>query len=106
MVNFVLLYSGGRMPTTESERKLSTETWNKWYSKLGKAVVEQGNPFTPVAKSITSDGRILDSAACPSVSGYSIIRADSLNSALDLAKSCPILTDGGQISVHETFPVM
>jgi hypothetical protein len=106
MVNFVLLYSGGRMPTSETERKLTTETWNKWYSKLGKSVVEQGNPFTPTAKSITSDGRITDSAVCMGASGYSVIKADSLNAALELAKGCPILKDGGQISVYETFPVM
>jgi hypothetical protein len=106
MVNFVLLYTGGRMPTSDTERKLVTESWNKWYSKLGKAVVEQGNPFTQTAKSITSEGRVIETPICSSATGYSVIKADSLNTALELAKGCPILKDGGEISVYETFPAM
>jgi len=39
-------------------------------------------------------------------SGYSIIKADSLSAAVEMAKGCPILQSGGQISVYETFPVM
>jgi len=38
--------------------------------------------------------------------GYTIIMADSLNAAVDMAKSCPVLQGGGQISVYETFNVM
>ncbi len=38
--------------------------------------------------------------------GYSIFKADSLNAAVAMAKGCPVLQGGGQISVYETFNVM
>jgi hypothetical protein len=40
-----------------------------------------------------------------SASGYSII-ADSLDTAVDMAKGCPVLQGGATISVYETFAVM
>jgi hypothetical protein len=37
------------------------------------------------------------------VSGYSVIKADSLDAAVKLAKDCPVLLGGGTIEVAETF---
>ena len=45
----------------------------------------------PVAKSIHHDGRIVEKPLCEAASGYSVIKAESLNKALELAKGCPIL---------------
>ncbi len=106
MANFVFLYTGGGMPASDVERKRSLDLWNKWYDKLGSAVVDQGNPFMPVAKSIHHDGRVAEKPLCETASGYSVIKADSLNKAIELAKGCPILHDGGDISVYETFAAM
>jgi len=106
MANFVLLYSGGGMPETEAEQAAVMQAWGAWYGRLGSAVVDGGNPFTPTAKSIASDGTVSDSPVGAIASGYSIIKADSLSAAVEMAKGCPILQSGGQISVYETFPVM
>ena len=40
------------------------------------------------------------------VTGYTILKANSLDAAAALAKGCPVLHGGGQISVFETFNVM
>jgi hypothetical protein len=106
MANFVLLYSGGSMPESEAERAAVLQAWGVWYGKLGAAVVDGGNPFTPMAKSIASNGRVSDGPVGTMATGYSIIKADSLDAAVAMAKACPVLTSGGQISVYETFPVM
>jgi len=42
----------------------------------------------------------------PTASGYSIISADSLDQAVDLAKGCPVSMGGASVSVYETFTVM
>jgi hypothetical protein len=55
MANFVLLYTGGGMPESEAEQAAVMQAWNVWYGKLGSAVVDGGDPFTPVAKSIASN---------------------------------------------------
>jgi len=106
MANFVLLYSGGSMPATEAEQAAVMQAWGAWYQRLGSAVVDGGNPFTPVAKSIASDGTVSDGPIGTPASGYTIIAADSLNAAVGMAKGCPVLQGGGQISVYETFNVM
>ena len=104
--NYVILYSGGRMPESESEQKAILQDWENWYSRIGNALVDAGNPFGPKAKSITSDGMVMEDSEGCMPSGYSIIQADSLDSAVRMAQSCPILKDGARISVYETFSAM
>ena len=106
MANFVLLYSGGSMPETQAEQAAVIQAWTAWYGELGSAVVDAGNPFTPVAKSIASDGTVSEGPVGSMASGYTVIKADSLDAAVEMAKGCPILQSGGQISVYETFQVM
>jgi len=106
MASFVLLYTGGGMSQSEAEQAAVMQAWTAWYERLGSAVVDQGNPFTPAAKSIASNGTVTDVPAAALAGGYSIIRADSLAAAVALAKSCPQLQAGGQVTVYETFPVM
>jgi hypothetical protein len=106
MSNYVLLYIGGGMPATEIERKKDIDEWMTWYKKLDKAVVDQGNPFSPMAKNISGDGRIYDGPIGSMVTGYTIIKAISLDAAVQLAKSCPVLKGGCKISVYETIDAM
>jgi hypothetical protein len=104
MSDFVLIYQGGSMPESEEAQKQAMEAWTTWFTSLGAAVKDQGNPFTPTSKTIAADGAVSEGTG--SASGYSIIQADSLDAATTLAKDCPVLQGGSSISVHETFPVM
>lgn len=104
MTDYLLLYSGGHMPEGEEEQSMVMKAWMDWMGQLGSALKDGGNPFTPAAKSITPEGSVSDMH--PAASGYSIIQADSLDAAAELAKGCPVLQGGAQISVYETFAVM
>jgi hypothetical protein len=106
VANFVLLYSGGSMPQTEAEQAAVVKAWEAWYTGLGGAIVDAGNPFAPVTKHISSDGSVHNGPAGSMASGYSIVKAESLDAAVEMAKSCPVKLGGGQITVYETFPVM
>jgi hypothetical protein len=106
MANFVLLYSGGSMPASQAEQAAVMQAWTSWFTELGSALVDAGNPFTPVAKRIASDGTVSDGSVGTMASGYSVIKADSLDAAVKMAKGCPVLQGGAQISVFETFPAM
>jgi hypothetical protein len=106
MANFVLLYSGGSLPATEAEQAAVVQAWGTWYEGLGSAVVDGGNPFTAVAKSVATDGTVSDGPVGTMATGYSILKADSLDAAVAMAQGCPVLQSGGQISVYETFNVM
>ena len=104
MTNYVLLYSGGGMPETEEEQAAVLAAWGAWYEAMGEAVYDGGNPFAPAARTISSD-RSVSEAGAPAT-GYSIISADSIEAAVELAKGCPNLDAGGTVSVCETFQVM
>jgi hypothetical protein len=107
MADYVLLYSGGSMPESEEEQAMVMKAWTAWMESLGGALKDGGNPFTPgAAKSIAADGSVSDGSVAPTASGYSIIKADSLDEAVDKAKGCPVLQGGAQISVYETYAVM
>jgi hypothetical protein len=106
MNKYLLLYSGGSMPQSEAEQKQVMKAWESWMGKIGKALVDGGDPFTPKAKSIMANGTVAEGPVDGMASGYSIIEADSLDSAVKMAKGCPVLQGGAKISVFETFHVM
>jgi hypothetical protein len=103
MANFVLLYTGGGMPETEEEQAAVMAAWGAWYAGLGEAVVDPGNPFTPAAKNIASDGTVSDGPIGTMASGYTVVKADSMESAAGMAKKCPMLQGNGQITIYETI---
>jgi len=106
MAKYLLLYSGGSMPQTEAEQAEVIKAWTAWYTQLGSAVADPGNPFTPVAKTVASNGAVSSGAKNGMASGYTILQADSLDQAAKMAQSCPVLAGGAEISIFETFDVM
>ena len=55
-------------------------------------------------KTIAADGSVSDDPSGPT--GYSIIKADSLDAAVELAKGCLVLQGGASVQAVETFAVM
>lgn len=106
MAKFLLLYEGGGMPESEAEGKAVMAAWMAWFGRLGAAVVDGGNPIGPAARSIAPDGRVSEARAGSTPTGYSILEADSLDRAVEMAKGCPHLSAGGTVVVTETFPAM
>ena len=106
MAKYVLLYSGGQMGATPAEQQKQLQAWGAWFGKLGKAVADAGNPFSDKVKTVASDGRVKDGPVGSRATGYSIVEAGSVDAAAELAKGCPVLASGGQITVYETFNAM
>lgn len=106
MAKYLLLYIGGGMPETEAETAAVMKAWEAWYTSLGSAVVDPGNPFTPATKKVSSNGAVSDGPAGTMATGYTILQADSIEKAAKMAQSCPVLKGGSEISIFETFDVM
>ena len=104
MAKFVFAYRGGGIPETEEAQKEVMDAWTGWFGQLGAAIVDGGNPFG-AAKTVASDGSSSDGGQA-GLSGYSIVDADSLAAAADMAKGCPVLASGGSVEVYETIDVM
>ena len=75
--------------------------WKAWVDGLGDAVV---NPGTPLGKSKTvSSAGVSDDGGSNPMSGFSIVTADSMDAALEMAKKCPFLEFGGTLEVAEVM---
>ena len=95
MANFLLTFHGGSMPESKEEQDQVMTAWTTWFGTLGDALVDGGNPISQ-AKAISPDGSVMDATSAPS--GYSIIKADSLDAAVALAKGCPVLAGGATVA--------
>jgi hypothetical protein len=100
MTTFVLTYKGGKMADNEAEQQEQMAAWGAWFGSLGEAVAAPGNPFAG-SLSVSSDGGVAEGAAS-GLGGYSVLSADSLAAAADLAKGCPLIAAGGTVDVYET----
>ena len=105
MPSYLLAYHGGAMPETEKEQARVMAAWGKWYGKLGRAVVDPGNPVGH-ALTIASTGRVTKGGGKNPVTGYTILKAADIEAAGKLAKGCPIIKAGGTIEVCEVLEVM
>ncbi len=106
MNNFLLVYTGGGMPETEEEQAVVMKAWGDWFEELGDSLVDGGNPTGPDAKTIVSSGVVNDGPDGKMATGYSILKAESFDRAVSLAKKSPMLDGGGNITVYEIFPAM
>jgi len=105
MSNYLLAYRGAQgMPETDAERDALMAAWGAWFGELGDAVVDMGNPFAGSA-TVSSDRTVGDGAGSE-LGGYSVLQADSLAAATELAKGCPVLGRGGSVDVYEAMAVM
>lgn len=102
MAKYLLSYHGGGMPETEEEGAKVMAAWGNWMEQLGTRLIDGGAPIGQSA-SIASDGTHSAGGGTNPVTGYSLIGAESLAEALELAEGCPILLSGGSIEVGETI---
>jgi hypothetical protein len=101
---YLLAYQGGGMAAPE-EQEAVMAAWGKWFTDLGAAIVDPGNPVGAV-KTIAGDGSTSDGGGAGAITGYSVLMADDIDAATKLASGCPHLSSGGTVQVCETFEVM
>jgi len=98
MSDYIIAYHGGKKPESPEEGAKHMARWKAWIGDLGDAVV---NPGTPLGKSRTvSSGGVSDDGGPDPLTGFSVVKADSMDAALEMAKACPFL-DFGTIEVAE-----
>jgi hypothetical protein len=100
-MKYVLTYYGGSAGATEEEQAELMNKWFAWFGDLGSDLVDGGLPFTGHVHTVAKDGSVSEQPVGEPVTGYSILQADSLDTATEKAKTCPVLLTGGRISVYE-----
>lgn len=92
MPKYVFAYHGGKAPEDPEEGAKVMAAWEAWMNGLGEAIVDPGNPVGQ-SKTVTASG-VEDNGGSNPLSGYTLVNADSIEAACEMAKGCPILVDG------------
>src|ERR1051326_1207048 len=105
MSNFMFLFRGGETPTSPEGMQAQMQKWMNWIQRLrdnGKYIA--GDPLEGRGKVISSARKIITDGPFAEgkevVGGYFLIRAESLDEALELSKDCPIFENGGSVEVR------
>jgi hypothetical protein len=86
-----------RVPAAYAPNAGTSAEWQAWFAGLGPALVDIGNAVTEYA----SLGDVGGSGS--RMIAYSVVSAEDMDSALALAKDCPVMRAGGGVEVG---PVM
>ena len=100
MSNYVFSYYGGKKPENPEDGAEGRAKFQAWLGDLGDAVVNPGTPLG-MSKTVSSAG-VSDKAGSRPLTGFSVVKADSLDAALEMAKGCPFL-EMGTIDVAEVM---
>lgn len=73
--------------------------YRAWLSSLGDAAISPANPIKNT-NTVNPDGSV-STGGSSSMTGFTIIEADSDDAALSIAKACPFLEIGGTLEVSE-----
>jgi hypothetical protein len=103
MKNYVFIYyNNGTQEGVSAEA--SKAAWGAWFGGLGENLVDAGNPFNGGGKAVEKSG-IATIENCPAT-GYTIVKANSVEEAAEMAKGCPVLDEPeGAVRVYETLPM-
>ncbi len=103
MPTYLLAYHGVDLPKSEAENADLARAWKTWMDGLGGALEGSNNPIN-AARTISPDGAIGPGGGPNPVMGLSFVTADTIDAAVELARSCPQLAAGGSIEVAEIAP--
>ena len=100
MSNYVFAYYGEpKFKSPEEGAKYMTK-WRAWADGLGDALVNPGYPMGK-PKTVSSRG-VSDGGGSNRLTGFSVVKAGSMDAALKMAKGCPHL-EHGTVDVAEAM---
>ena len=98
----------GAAPSAE-QMQMVLQQWQSWITGIAKngrysgtnRLLEEGKSVKP--GNVTTDGPYME--AKEMVGGYVIVKAGSLDEAVDMARSCPNLLYGGNVEVRAVMKI-
>ena len=99
MAQFVFVYLGGNQPSNPEEANKHFSKYMGWLTSLGDSVVIPTIPLKDT-NTVKPDGTTCEGGSS-AMSGFSIIKAESIEAALSIAQDCPFLEIGGSLEVSE-----
>ena len=113
MKEFMLIFrnekSTGAAPPSAEQMQAMMSQWQKWIRNVAEKGRYSGtNRLLPEGKTlkpgnIITDGPYLESKEL--VGGYLIVKANTIDEAVEMAKSCPNLLYGGNVEVRSVMGI-
>jgi hypothetical protein len=94
MKKFAFLHYGYETPTPAI-----MDAWGKWFASFGDRTVDNVGPFGP-GREITPTGTKELPRDLAAITGFTIIHAENLDEAEEIAQACPSITS---IRVYEVL---
>ena len=107
MSEFTFLFRGNDLAALSPEQMQKfSQKWFAWRKDIGDKghIKEDGNPLEQTGRVVKGkDKNVHDgpyAEAKDIVNGYTLIEAEDLSQATEIAKACPILELGGSVEVR------
>ena len=109
MKDFLLLFRSDFAKMAQISPEEMQAVMKKWMDWIGgiaarNKLADRGNRLEKTGKVLKPDNVITDgpyTEVKESLGGYSIVKADSMEEAVEIAKGCPIFSVGGSVEVRE-----
>ena len=109
MKDYLLVYRADYsfMPERSPEEMAAmSKRWMDWMGSIAaqNKLANRGNRLEGTGKVIKNDNTVTNGPYAEikeSIGGYSIVKAESYEAAIELAKGCPVLKLGGNVEVRE-----
>ena len=87
-----------------SENDGGNDAWMNWFKDLGSKIVDPGNMFADNGMAVEKSG--VSKIENYPATGYTIVKADSMEEAVEMAKGCPLMQfDSNAVRVYEAMPM-
>jgi len=105
MSDYLFLYRGGDRSGSAEQRQQVMQRWIAWMQDLGAKghLKEAGEPLEDAGKVVTNRTIVTDGPFAEMkdlVCGFTIVTANSLEQAAEIASGCPIFDAGGFVEVR------
>lgn len=111
MKEYLLLFRNEKKDEAPSaeQMKMAMQQWQSWITGIAKGGKYSGtNRLLPEGKTLKPNNVITDGPyleAREMVGGYILIKANSFDEAVEIARSCPNLLFGGNVEVRAVMPI-
>lgn len=99
MNQYIISYIGGDQPASPEEGQKHFARYQQWLGSLGDAALKPMVPFKDT-HTVNPDGSVTEGSLV-SMTGHTIVQAESIEQSIEYAKSCPFLEINGSLEVAE-----
>jgi hypothetical protein len=113
MKDFLFIYKSDystMQDRSAEEAQAMMKHWMDWLGDIASQnkLIDRGNRLENSGRTVKSNNVVTNGPYTDikeSIGGYSLIKAESYDEAVDFAKGCPVLQTGGNVEVREIAPM-